>query len=127
MLCEAVGLVPHGLCKPQAGVRLRLRRQVPQPAKTQAKLRPKLGPSSWISGSILRTDIDGYLHFREPLAPGMWTIQVEERRVLHGTPKLRVPSRELFEVRVASGNAEGQAFWRALGFDDLMDVLHKRL
>jgi ribosomal protein S18 acetylase RimI-like enzyme len=31
------------------------------------------------------------------------------------------------EVRVASGNAEGQAFWRALGFDDLMDVLHKRL
>lgn len=31
------------------------------------------------------------------------------------------------EVRVAHGNAEGQAFWRALGFGDLMDVLHKRL
>jgi ribosomal protein S18 acetylase RimI-like enzyme len=31
------------------------------------------------------------------------------------------------EVQVACANAEGQAFWRALGFGDLMDVLHKRL
>ncbi len=31
------------------------------------------------------------------------------------------------EVRVASRNPEGQGFWRALGFDDLMDVLHRRL
>ena len=31
------------------------------------------------------------------------------------------------EVRVATGNAEGQAFWRALGFGDFMDVLHRRL
>jgi ribosomal protein S18 acetylase RimI-like enzyme len=31
------------------------------------------------------------------------------------------------EVRVASGNREGQAFWRALGFADLLDVLHLRL
>jgi len=31
------------------------------------------------------------------------------------------------EVQVAKGNAEGQAFWRARGFGDLMDVLHKRL
>jgi ribosomal protein S18 acetylase RimI-like enzyme len=31
------------------------------------------------------------------------------------------------EVHVAHGNTEGQAFWRALGFGDLMDVLHKRL
>jgi ribosomal protein S18 acetylase RimI-like enzyme len=31
------------------------------------------------------------------------------------------------EVRVASRNAEGQAFWRARGFGDLMDVLQKRL
>lgn len=31
------------------------------------------------------------------------------------------------EVQVARGNAEGQAFWRAHGFGDLMDVLHKRL
>ena len=31
------------------------------------------------------------------------------------------------EVRVASRNPEGQAFWRALGFGDLMDVLHRRL
>jgi len=31
------------------------------------------------------------------------------------------------EVQVASANREGQAFWRAHGFGDLMDVLHKRL
>jgi ribosomal protein S18 acetylase RimI-like enzyme len=31
------------------------------------------------------------------------------------------------EVQVATGNAEGQAFWRSQGFGDFMDVLHKRL
>jgi len=31
------------------------------------------------------------------------------------------------EIQVATGNAEGQAFWRAVGYADLMDVLHKRL
>ncbi len=31
------------------------------------------------------------------------------------------------EIQVARGNREGQAFWRARGFDALMDVLHKRL
>jgi ribosomal protein S18 acetylase RimI-like enzyme len=31
------------------------------------------------------------------------------------------------EVQVATGNREGQAFWRAREFGDLMDVLHKRL
>jgi ribosomal protein S18 acetylase RimI-like enzyme len=31
------------------------------------------------------------------------------------------------EVQVATGNREGQAFWRSRGFDSLMDVLHKRL
>jgi ribosomal protein S18 acetylase RimI-like enzyme len=31
------------------------------------------------------------------------------------------------EIQVAHGNLEGQAFWRARGFADLMDVLHKRL
>ncbi len=31
------------------------------------------------------------------------------------------------EVQVARANPEGQAFWRARGFGDLMDVLHKRL
>lgn len=41
-----------------------------------------------------------------------WTAQRGMRRV---------------EVRVAAGNAEGQGFWRALGFGDLMDVLHRRL
>lgn len=31
------------------------------------------------------------------------------------------------EVQVARGNVEGQAFWRARGYGNLMDVLHKRL
>ena len=31
------------------------------------------------------------------------------------------------EVRVAAGNREGQAFWRALSFGDLVDVLQRRL
>lgn len=31
------------------------------------------------------------------------------------------------EIQVAHGNVEGQAFWRARGFGELMDVLHKRL
>jgi ribosomal protein S18 acetylase RimI-like enzyme len=31
------------------------------------------------------------------------------------------------EVQVAVGNQAGQAFWRARGFGELMDVLHKRL
>ncbi len=31
------------------------------------------------------------------------------------------------EIQVATGNVEGQAFWRAIGYADLMDVLHKRL
>jgi ribosomal protein S18 acetylase RimI-like enzyme len=34
---------------------------------------------------------------------------------------------ERVEVQVARGNSEGQAFWRARGFADLMDVLHLRL
>jgi hypothetical protein len=29
-------------------------------------------------------------------------------------------------VRVASGNAEAQAFWRGLGYTDFMDVLQRR-
>ena len=31
------------------------------------------------------------------------------------------------EARVSSRNPEGQAFWRAVGFGDFMDVLHRRL
>ncbi len=34
---------------------------------------------------------------------------------------------ERIEIQVARGNREGQAFWRAIGYADLMDVLHKRL
>lgn len=31
------------------------------------------------------------------------------------------------EIRVANRNAEGQAFWRVLGFGDFMEVLQRRL
>jgi ribosomal protein S18 acetylase RimI-like enzyme len=31
------------------------------------------------------------------------------------------------EVRVAARNREGQAFWRALGYADFVDVLHRRI
>lgn len=31
------------------------------------------------------------------------------------------------EVRVAVANPEGQAFWRAVGFGEFVDVLHRRL
>ena len=34
---------------------------------------------------------------------------------------------ERIEVRVASDNQRGQAFWRASGFGAFMDVLHRRL
>ena len=31
------------------------------------------------------------------------------------------------EIQVASGNREGQAFWRAMGYTELMQVLQRRL
>jgi GNAT superfamily N-acetyltransferase len=34
---------------------------------------------------------------------------------------------ERLEARVSSRNPEGQAFWRAAGFGDFMDVLQRRL
>jgi GNAT superfamily N-acetyltransferase len=34
---------------------------------------------------------------------------------------------ERLEVRVATRNAEGQAFWRALGYEGFVDVLQRRL
>ncbi len=34
---------------------------------------------------------------------------------------------ERIEVRVVAGNVEGQAFWRALGYADFVNVLHRRL
>ena len=40
---------------------------------------------------------------------------------------VRTAGVERVEVQVAAGNKASQAFWRARGFADLMDVLHKRL
>ncbi|MDP6981420.1 MAG: GNAT family N-acetyltransferase [Myxococcota bacterium] len=40
---------------------------------------------------------------------------------------IRVSGVDRVEVNVARGNREGQAFWRARGFGDLMDVLQLRL
>ncbi len=39
----------------------------------------------------------------------------------------RVRGAERVEVRVAAGNAAGQAFWRSLGFNAFVDVLDRRL
>ena len=40
---------------------------------------------------------------------------------------IRASGVERVEVNVARANQEGQAFWRAKGFGDLMDVLQRRL
>lgn len=40
---------------------------------------------------------------------------------------VRTSGIERVEIHVAKGNPAGQGFWRARGFGDLMDVLHKRL
>lgn len=40
---------------------------------------------------------------------------------------LRERGVERVEIQVAVGNREGQAFWRAMGFTDLMNVLHRRM
>lgn len=40
---------------------------------------------------------------------------------------VRAAGVERVEVQVAKGNEEGQAFWRAQGFGDLLDILHKRI
>ena len=73
--------------KPQPAVRLDLVRDVP--AATGGKPQRKFGPASAISRwEILRTDIDGYLHFKEPLAAGTWDIRVKGRQLLREVPKL---------------------------------------
>jgi ribosomal protein S18 acetylase RimI-like enzyme len=40
---------------------------------------------------------------------------------------VRAAGVERVEVQVAVNNPEGQAFWRAQGFNDLLQVLHHRL
>jgi GNAT superfamily N-acetyltransferase len=40
---------------------------------------------------------------------------------------IRARGVERVEVRVAAGNAEGQAFWRALGFGPYMQILQRRI
>ncbi|MEE2664844.1 MAG: GNAT family N-acetyltransferase [Myxococcota bacterium] len=40
---------------------------------------------------------------------------------------VRAAGVERVEIQVAVHNPEGQAFWRALGFGDLLHVLHRRL
>ncbi len=45
----------------------------------------------------------------------------------HATRWVRGRDIPRMTVRVAVGNPEGQAFWRALGFADLVDVLQRRV
>jgi len=63
----------------------------------------------------------------------LWVEPGERRRgigralVASAVAWIRERGVERCEVRVSSGNAGGQAFWRDVGFGDLMDVLHRRL
>jgi ribosomal protein S18 acetylase RimI-like enzyme len=47
--------------------------------------------------------------------------------VEQATAWARARGAERVEVRVASRNPEGQAFWRALGYEGFVDVLQRRL
>ncbi len=49
------------------------------------------------------------------------------RLVESATAWVKQQGLERCEVRVAARNGEGQAFWRAMGFGDLMNVLQRRL
>ena len=55
--------------------------------------------------------------------------EAEYRLITKGGGEVWVRDRGVsrVEIQVAHGNVEGQAFWRAMGFGHLMDVLHKRL
>jgi ribosomal protein S18 acetylase RimI-like enzyme len=59
--------------------------------------------------------------------PGLRRQGVGRRLVEEAEEWVRDRGVERIEIQVAHGNREGQAFWRALGYGDLMDVLHKRL
>jgi ribosomal protein S18 acetylase RimI-like enzyme len=61
------------------------------------------------------------------VAPGMRRKGLARALVAAALAWVRARRIERVEVRVARGNHEGQAFWRSLGFTDLMDVLHRRL
>jgi len=52
---------------------------------------------------------------------------IARRLVLAAQDWVRERGVARIEIQVAAGNAEGQAFWRAMGYGHLMDVLHKRL
>ena len=52
---------------------------------------------------------------------------IARRLVAASLAWVRAAGVERVEVQVAVGNPEGQAFWRALGFGDLLNVLHRRL
>lgn len=59
--------------------------------------------------------------------PGLRRQGVGRRLVEAAQSWVRDRGVERIEIQVAHGNREGQAFWRRLGYGDLMDVLHKRL
>ena len=59
--------------------------------------------------------------------PGLRRQGIARRLVEEAQGWIRDRGVSRVEIQVASGNAEGQAFWRAMGYGELMDVLHKRL
>lgn len=59
--------------------------------------------------------------------PGLRRQGIARRLVEEAQGWIRDRGVSRVEIQVASGNVEGQAFWRAMGYGELMDVLHKRL
>lgn len=59
--------------------------------------------------------------------PSMRRRGIGRRLVEEATAWVRDRGVARIEIQVATGNREGQAFWRSIGYADLLDVLHKRL
>jgi GNAT superfamily N-acetyltransferase len=79
-------------------------------------------------------DAEILVYERNGTPEGLWGVRPALRR--QGVGRLLVEQAQAWvrdrgvariEIQVATGNPEGQAFWRAIGYADLMDVLHKRL
>ncbi len=121
-VAQALGTIDYGDVKLPAGVRPRIR-CVDRTGKLQPGVRltlraqdianwsadtPELGPHSWITGGTVgTTDIDGYLHLRDPVRAGAWTIQVTGRTAVTKETTFTLPSREPIDVVVEALPAHG--------------------
>lgn len=82
----------------QPGVLIRLR---PEDASSHDPRTPIDGPHSWLTNyGYRRTDIDGYLHLRSPIAAGTYRVQVPDRDVPQDLAPLEVPSKDAYTIVV---------------------------